>query len=96
MLTGTDRIIDVVRVGLGSGRPNVPKILAMQRRGFASCQDFFRGFVHNALRAIQSLPLPPLSDLSNVANSYSGAFITGETWDMDIAEIDFLFWNFKM
>ena len=92
MLTGTDRIIDVVRVGLGSGRPNVPKILALRRRGSASYQDFFRGFVHNAL----SLPLPHLSDLSNVANSYSGAFITGETGDMDKVEIDLLFWNFKM
>ena len=41
-----------------------PKIQALPERGGCSapCQDFFRGFVHNALRALQSDHLPPISD----------------------------------
>ena len=42
------------------GAPNVPKILAMPEGGGSSpCQDLFGGFVHNALRALQSDNFPP-------------------------------------
>ena len=45
------------------GVPNVPKILALpEGGGSAPCQDFFGGFVHNALRALQSDHLSQKSD----------------------------------
>ena len=45
------------------GGPYAPQILALpERGGSTSCQDFFGGFVHNALRVLQSDHSSPKSD----------------------------------